>query len=134
MGTAAIREPDLTTQIRQIVKEFRNRWGEWILRLSVFSEKLAIVGTLISLYRKHGDNPMFRQTMENLFIRLMEKRGLTPQNLKEILGIHFLPEDVRDMVIEDIEEAQETIELRKYLENNKEKVYRFLSQYSVSEG
>ena len=83
---------------------------------------------LSRLYEKYGDDPLFRDAMESFFRNMLEAKKLTPEQLGEILGVKFLPKQVREMVMEDIEEAQEGLKLKKYLEENEDKVYKFLTQ------
>ena len=83
---------------------------------------------LSKLYEKYGDDPLFRDAMESFFRNMLETKKLTPEQLRDLFGVKFLPEQVREMVMEDIEEAQEALELKKYLEENEDKVYKFLTQ------
>jgi len=133
MGVAVFSEPDTVAQIQNIVNRFRDRWAQLMLSFKFISEKLAIMGMLTRLYKKYGDDAMFRDTMEAFYRRVMEKKGLTATQLEDILGAQSLSKDVREMVLEDIAEAQEALKLKRYLEANEDKVYRFLTQSSVSE-
>ncbi len=133
MGVAVFSEPDTVAQIQNIVNRFRDRWAQLILSFRFISEKVVIMGMLTRLYKKYGDDAMFRDTMEAFYRRVMEKKGLSATQLEDILGARFLSKDVREMVLEDIAEAQEALELKRYLEANEDRVYRFLTQSSVSE-
>ena len=134
MGAVVFSEPDTIIQVQNIVDRFKDRWARWILSLRFFSERLAIAGMLTRLYKKYGYDPMFRDAMESLYRGIMERKNLTPDQLGEFFGARFLPKDIREMMLEDIEEAQEALELKKYLEANEDKVHQFLIQSSTSEG
>jgi len=133
MGFVIFSEPDVAVQLREVLKQFRDKWSRRFLSLSGFFSKLAVAGTLIRLYRKYGDDPEFRNAMEAFYIKLIESKGLNPQQIGEIIGIKFMPKDVQEMIMEDLEESVETLRAREFLKENKEKVYRFLSQASWGE-
>jgi len=133
MGFVIFSEPDIVAQLQEVINQFKDKWSKRILSLSVFFDKLAIAGTLIRLYRKYGDDPRFRDAMEAFYIRLIENKGWSPQQIVDMLGIKFMPDDVQEMVVEDLEEAVETLKLKKFLKENKEKVYKFLAQAFAGE-
>ena len=133
MGFITFSEPDVVALLQEVINQFKDKWSKRILSLSVFFDKLAIAGTLIRLYRKYGDDPRFRDTIEAFYIRLIENKGFSPQQIVDMLGIKFMPDDVQEMVIEDLEEAVETLKLKKFLKENEAKVYKFLTQASASE-
>ncbi len=79
-------------------------------------------------YRKYADNDFFRTSMENLFLKVLEKKfNGDIKSFLDIMKNITLSRKVRLLFEEDLEEAIETYKMKNFFENNKEKLDYLLS-------
>jgi len=81
------------------------------------------------IYRKYKDNPLLRNSMTSVFMKLLEESSLSEQDLRSFIEKLELKEEIEKLIMEDLEEAIENISLKRSLDERREDLEQAISQF-----
>jgi len=86
--------------------------------LPISQDNIKLIGEKIEqIYDKHKENPQFKDAFESLLIELMEMEG--EETIKIFFSLLPIKQQIKNQIIEDLKEAQKTLEIKKALQQNK---------------
>ena len=90
-------------------------WNNFSLTLKREKTDFKELGEMIEkLYRKHGENELFRTEFEAFLIQKLEESG-DIEVFRELFSRLPLSKDVKRELLQDLEEAYKTLQLKKEL-------------------
>lgn len=82
------------------------------------------------LYRRYADDCIFRNTIISFFVELCQRAPELKEKLPAVIESANIDAEVKELILEDIEEAVENLALKKYLKANKERIKRAIEKFN----
>jgi len=81
-------------------------------------------------YKLNKNNTLFRNTMISTFMQICEKApGIEKEDFEKIINSLKVSEEVKEMLLEDLEDAIENLHLKKFMEANKNELTEAIEKF-----
>jgi len=81
-------------------------------------------------YKLNKNNILFRNTMISTFMQICEKApGIEKEDFEKIINSLKVSEEVKEMLLEDLEDAIENLHLKKFMEANKNELTEAIEKF-----